>query len=215
MQPHFSARQQCRHRKAACVLLLFFPPDAFPKASLSAIWKGWISFKTSVVYGSNTCSKKTFRLYDKYKSRIHQIHSGTDFPYLHELSQKYVRSDSVAVWPWNCVWESLWCSQKDLPLLLTACLTLSAVHNGSPHSKPLIYTVSIQTPLAHCKENKLRKQVFGRRDDTPGKTGWCWMRLGIIPEIQAYFLIDLCLLTWLQVCPFSQWCYAVALQVTK
>lgn len=103
-------------------------------------------------------------------------------PLLYESAQKYIHSISVAVWPWVYVWQILWHSQKYLPVLLTACLTVSLVHNGFPHSKLLIYSVSTHTPPAHCKENKFRKQVFCCCDDTAGKTHWCWIRLGSIPE---------------------------------
>lgn len=164
MQTHSSARQQCRHWKTPRFLSVMLLPmhhsELFERVGLLS---GQVWLMAVIHVRKKNTHTRTFRLYDKYKSHIH---SGTDFPHLHELSWKYIHSISVAVWPWKYVWESLWHSQKDLPVLLTACLTLSVVHNGFPHSKLLIYTVSAHTPLAHCKENKLGKQVFGSRNDT-------------------------------------------------
>lgn len=105
-------------------------------------------------------STKTFRLYDRYKSHIHQIHSGADFPplgwVLPKTHTQYV-CDCVTL---KYVWEILWHSHKDLPVLLTACPTLSVVHNGFPHSKLLIYTVSTHAAVAHYKQNKPWKEVL-------------------------------------------------------
>lgn len=58
------------------------------------------------------------------------------FPWLACLIYIYIFSISVVVLrPWEQIWEILWHSQKDLPVLLTAYLTLSVVHNGFPSFK--------------------------------------------------------------------------------
>lgn len=136
--------------------------------------------------------RKTKRLYEKHKSHIHQIHSDIDFLLLHELSQNHIHSISVDVWPRVCVWESLWCSQKDLPVLLTACPTLSVVHNWFPPFKSAyIYCLS-----THSQENKLRKQVFGSRNDRPGKGILVLHTLWLIYEswhgCESFFTVVLC-----------------------
>lgn len=77
-------------------------------------------------------------MHGQYKSYSHQIHRDTDLPHLHELSKKYI------LYFFGCVTLKMSgrfydTNKKDSPVLLTACLMLSPVHNGFLHSKPLIY----------------------------------------------------------------------------
>lgn len=152
-----SARQQCHYWTT-------FGSDAFTDASFSTIWMGILwgllsrqGWFMAVIHISKRGGRKK-RQRDKQKTPIHQIHSDIDFLHLHKLSQSHIHSVSVDVWPWECVWESLWCSQKR-PILLTACPALSVVHNWfPPHSNLVIYPVSL-----HKSSTQWAKQTHGNK----------------------------------------------------